>query len=310
MQELGRSREDFAKALEDARSEITADPQGLLNGVTEDQGGEEPVVDEQPTQESEPQGAGEDSAEVQAAVDAGPDAGETQEAFQKRIIKMVNTSQRRLATERKKYESGVSEMEQLRQKAQAYDLLSQNPDALQHVNGLRKAISGPSVEPIEAREKKLRDSFKDEAAFDTFMEMVALYNDKNLMPQLQPVGDLVRGLVGRTIETDWNGLKGEYGDIDDYKDKAFELSRTKSLSLKDGLLLASGGEIVKQRKEANQRANQRKSLSTPGVGNGAATHSKAAKMLTKDDRIRMLGQGAAKLDKSGVGVPWLRNYLK
>ncbi len=304
--QLGQSREEFAKALESQRAEFAANPTDMLNEVAE--GHDEAAVDEgvQPEPEAEAPAAD----DVQAAVDAGPEAGEDIASFQKRIIKMVNRSQRKASDAKKDYESRAAELDTLRQKAQAYDVLASNPDALNQVKALKGSLGGKPEVDLAERERAIRDKFKDPEAYDHFMEMVEFWVDKNLSPKLGTAEQLITGLVGRHIQSDWDGLKSEFGDIDDYRDDAFKWSRERGLSLRQGLLLASEGEVTKAKKDMSDRAKQRKSITTPSLGNAIQGRTKPKGATSADDRIRMLAEGGARIGKQGGNVPWSRSFLK
>lgn len=310
MQPLGQSREEFAKALEEHRGGSATDTTEAQNGAT----AEEQIDPETEQLDAEPTPAGGEADEdVQAALEAGPEAGEDQGTFQKRIVKMLNRSQRKAADARKEYEGKAGELEELKQKAKAYDLLSQNPDALNKVKELRGALGGDGAQhpDLVAREKSLRDKFDNPEAYNTFMEMIELWGDSKLMPKLAPFEQVVSGLVGRHIQTDWDGLKSEFGDdIDKFKDKAFEESRGRGLSLRQGLLLATDGAIVKNQKATIDRSKQKRSITTPANGNGTVTRTRSAGAASKEDRVKMLAQGGKRLSKLGASVPWFRDFLK
>lgn len=309
--QLGQSREEFAKALDAHRAEFVANPADTLNGVVAEEHSEAEVAhDDRP----EPEAEAEAPDDVQQAMDAGPEAGEDESSFRKRIIKMVNRSQRKAADAKKEYESRAAEIDALRQKAQAYDVLAANPDALDQVKALKGSLGGKAGSDLAERERTIREKFKDPEAYDHFMEMVEFWYDKNLSPKLGTAEQLITGLVGRHIQSDWNTLKGEFGDnIDEYRDEAFKISRERGLSLRQGAILAAdnaGEDLKAAKKDMSDRAKQRKSITTPSLGNAIQGRTKPKGATSADDRIRMLAEGGARIGKQGGNVPWSRSYLK
>jgi hypothetical protein len=278
------------------------------NGVEpEAKEAEAPTADESPAEavESEASEPAHDDgvAELeQAREDLKPDADDSPEvaSWKREQSRKVDRALQKNARARKQ----ALDPEAAR-KAAAYDLLIQNPNLAQAVG--QAGGQGQASRPNNTeREKALREWFGNDEGFDKMRELFGLFADVDLRPQIEPLYQAVHGMAGRTIEGDWQGLAAKYGDIEDYKEATFATAKRLGIPLKKALLLESDGEIVKNERDTNDKAKQRKSLTAPTQGGAAGSYSKPKPKLggtTREDRIKSFAQGVR---KQGLELPWNR----
>lgn len=292
-QRLGQIKEqhqngtDTAKE-QDSSPEVEADP---VESVESEAGQDAQTQEGDPDVEQLRQDLQPDSNDDPATAD-----------HKKALLRRLEKTERKNAEARKQMQADP----EAARKAAAYDLLSQSPDFAKLAGAALQGQAPTKQSDVTADEKALREWFGNDEGFDKMMQLIELSNRKTLYPQLSPAFQALEGLAGRQVDQDWGSLAQTYGDISEYKDKAYATARRLGISLKKALLLESDGEIVKREKEVSDKTKQRKSLTAPTQGGAAAAYSRPKPKLggtTREDRVRQFAQGVR---KHGLDVPWAR----
>lgn len=150
----------------------------------------------------------------------------------------------------------MREVDSIRQKAALADLMLQNPQINNLVNG-KTSPNGPNGDhDDDAEDEKSIEQLTPEAK-GAVEAMLRRFQKRNLAPIFDPVIERFQRFEQKEIAKEWGAVTKEFPEVESRKDKvmAFLTRNPTTADLREAVLASIGPEIIEARLKASQKAD-------------------------------------------------------